>query len=193
MLLCAGLYWWGGNAPGLRGWSVSKNAPETQNINNRQSALPDKGQENTDGERFTCTLSIRCDTILDNLDWMDPDKLELVPSDGVIFEEKTVNFNQGESVFDVLLREMQNAGIHLEFENTPMYGSAYIEGIANIYEFDCGELSGWMYKVNDLFPNYGCSAYRLENGDRVEFVYTCDYGIDVGGSYATGNGENPNE
>lgn len=73
--------------------------------------------------------------------------------------------------------------------NTPIYNSAYIEGIGNLYEFDCGELSGWMYKVNGWFPNYGCSRYRLKSGDRVEWVYTCDLGRDVGGYYSTGNGK----
>ncbi len=72
----------------------------------------------------------------------------------------------------------------MEFEDTPIYNSAYIEGIANLYEFDCGELSGWMYKVNGWFPNYGCSRYQLKAGDKVEWVYTCDLGVDVRGYYA---------
>ena len=38
-----------------------------------------------------------------------------------------------------------------------------------------------MYKVNGVFPNYGCSKYTLKNGDVVEWVYTCDLGRDVGG------------
>ena len=135
---------------------------------------------------LTCTLSVRCDTILDNMSWLDKEKWELVPSDGVIFKEQTVEFYDGESVFDLLQREMKNSKIHMEFENTPMYNSAYIEGIGNLYEFDCGELSGWMYKVNDWFPNYGCSRYQLKQGDKVEWVYTCNLGIDVGGYYATG-------
>ena len=79
---------------------------------------------------------------------------------------------------------MKKSKIHMEFENVPLYNSAYIEGIANIYEFDCGELSGWMYKVNDWFPNYGCSRYGLKDGDRVEWVYTCNLGKDVNGYYA---------
>lgn len=134
----------------------------------------------------TCTLSVRCDTILDNLDWLDPEKVELVPEDGVIFPETEVTFYEGESVFNLLQRELRKAGIHMEFSDTPMYNSAYIEGISNLYEFDCGELSGWMYKVNDWFPNYGCSRYQLQEGDIVEWVYTCDLGIDVGGYNATG-------
>ena len=135
---------------------------------------------------YACTLSVRCDTILDNMDWLDPEKVELVPEDGVIFPATEVTFYEGESVFNVLQREMRKAGIHMEFEDTPMYNSAYIEGINNLYEFDCGELSGWMYKVNDWFPNYGCSRYQLQPGDVVEWVYTCDLGIDVGGYYAAG-------
>ena len=135
----------------------------------------------------TCTLSVRCDTILDNIGWLDPEKVELVPADGVIFPATQVTFYEGESVFNVLLREMKKAGIHMEYVNTPMYNSAYIEGINNLYEFDCGELSGWMYKVNDWFPNYGCSRYQLKDGDVIEWVYTCSLGVDVGGYYSVGS------
>ena len=137
----------------------------------------------TDKE-LTCTLSVRCDTILENIAWLDKEKVDIVPKDGVIFAEKAVTFYEGESVFNLLIREMKKNKIHMEFENTPIYNSAYIEGIANLYEFDCGELSGWMYKVNGWFPNYGCSRYQLKNGDKVEWVYTCDLGVDVGGYYA---------
>lgn len=135
-------------------------------------------------EKLTCTLSVRCDTIIKNIGWLNKEKIEIVPKDGVIFPEQNVVFYEGESVFNLLLREMKQNKIHMEFENVPLYNSAYIEGIANIYEFDCGELSGWMYKVNGWFPNYGCSRYQLKAGDKVEWVYTCNLGSDVGGSYA---------
>ncbi len=110
----------------------------------------------------------------------------MVPVNGIIFEEKSVHFNEGESVFDLLLKEMRENEIHIEFVDTPIYNNTYIEGIANFYEFDCGELSGWMYKVNGVFPNYGCSSYKLKSGDKVEWVYTCDLGKDVGGNYSAG-------
>ncbi len=141
----------------------------------------------TDKE-LSCTLSVRCDTILKNIAWLDKEKLELVPKDGVIYAEQAVTFYEGESVFNLLVREMKRNKIHIEFENTPIYNSAYIEGIGNLYELDCGELSGWMYKVNDWFPNYGCSRYRLKAGDKVEWVYSCDLGTDVGGNYSARNG-----
>ncbi len=129
-------------------------------------------------------MSVRCDTILNNIGLFDKNKLNLIQKDGVIFAEKTVTFYEGESVFNLLAREMKLNKIHFEFEKAPIYNSVYIEGIANIYEFDCGELSGWMYKVNGWFPNYGCSRYQLKEGDRVEVVYTCNLGADVGGNYA---------
>ena len=132
-----------------------------------------------DGE-FTITLSVRCDTILNNMNLLDKEKHELVPEDGVILTATTVTVYEGESVFNVLQREMKRNRIHMEFMNTPIYNSAYIEGINNLYEFDVGELSGWMYKVNGWFPNYGCSRYQLKAGDVVEWVYTCDLGRDVG-------------
>ena len=46
---------------------------------------------------------------------------------------------------------------------------------------DCGNESGWMYKVNGWFPNYGCSKYMLEDGDTIVWCYTCNgLGADVG-------------
>lgn len=134
---------------------------------------------------YTCTLSISCSTILAHPDWLNPEKAELVPEDGWILKPTTVTFQDGESVFDVLQRTCQQQSIHLEFENSPMYSTAYIEGIQNLYEFDCGELSGWMYKVNDWFPNYGCSRYQLQDGDTICWMYTCDLGVDVGGFSTT--------
>ena len=149
--------------------------------------LPVEPQDMVVGDgSFTVTLSVRCDTLLDNMHRLDKEKHELVPEDGVIFAAQTVTVYEGESVFNVLQREMRRAKIHMEFVNTPIYNSAYIEGINNLYEFDGGELSGWMYKVNDWFPNYGCSRYLLQPGDVIEWVYTCDLGRDVGGFYATG-------
>lgn len=132
------------------------------------------------------TLSVTSRTILDNMDKFNKDKLEVLPADGVIYKAQKVTFYEGESVFDVLLREMKKNKIHMEFSMTPIYNSNYIEGIHNIYEFDCGELSGWMYKVNGWFPNYGSSRYMLKDGDIVEWVYTCDLGRDVGGGTAAG-------
>ena len=140
-----------------------------------------KPQESHEKKEKTCLLSVRCDTILNNLDSLDEDKIEIIPKDGIILGEKTVPINDGDSVFDVLQRELRNNNIHLEFVKTPAFNSAYIEGIANIYEFDCGELSGWMYKVNGEIPDYGCSLYYLKDGDKVEWVYTCDLGADIGG------------
>ena len=92
-------------------------------------------------------------------------------------------------MFDVLKRVTRQRRIHMEFSFTPLYNSAYIKGIHNLYEFDCGNLSGWMYKVNGWFPNYGCSRYSLKQGDVIEWVYTCDLGRDVGGGYSAGQGE----
>lgn len=137
-----------------------------------------KNQEK--GMKLTATLYVECKTILSNLDNLADGKEVCVPESGVIFEKKEVTFEAGESVYDVLVREMKNAKIQLEANFTPVYESAYVEGINNLYEFDCGELSGWMYSVNGDFPNYGCSTYLLEDGDVIEWHYSCDLGRDLG-------------
>lgn len=133
-----------------------------------------------------CTLSIRCDTILSNMDRLEANKKELIPKDGILLAPVTVGFDGGSSVFDVLYKAVRQENIHMEFSDSPVYNSVYIEGIGNIYEFDCGDLSGWMYSVNGEFPMFGMSQYQVKDGDVIEIVYTCDMGADVGNSYDMG-------
>ena len=63
-----------------------------------------------------------------------------------------------------LVRATKEHNIHLEYQgaNDNAYKSVYIEGINHLYEFSAGELSGWMYSVNGVFPKYGCSQYTLK-------------------------------
>ena len=127
----------------------------------------------------TCTISISCKTILSNMDNLKEGKESLVPSNGVILGSTSVEISDGDSVFDILKKVTRNNGIHMEYVNTPGYDSAYIEGIGNLYEKDCGGASGWMYSVNGSRPDYGCSQYKVNDGDVIRFDYTCDLGKDL--------------
>jgi len=117
---------------------------------------------------------------------LDREKHELVPADGVIFPATKVTVYEGESVFNVLQREMRRERIHMASRFTPIYNSAYVEAINNLYEFDAGPLSGWMYRVNGWFPNFGSSRYILSPGDVIEWIYTVDLGRDIGGYFLSG-------
>ena len=131
--------------------------------------------------KMSCTIEIRCDTILNNMQDLKPGLDVYVPDSGTILPTTTITFTEGETVFDVLKRICDARGIQIEYSYTPMYGSYYVEGINNLREFDCGQQSGWMYKVNGWFPNYGCSEYILDAGDEIVWCYTCKgLGTDVG-------------
>lgn len=178
--------------PSVRETSTPAITPEVtpETVTDRPSAMPSESveavvayptEEPAEKDVNVCTLEVICSTVLNNTDRIDGEKLKLIPENGVIFQEQEVVFYEGESVFNVLVREMKKNKIHMEYANTIIYNSAYIEGINNLYEHDCGELSGWMYRVNGKFPNYGCSGYILNPGDKIEWLYTCDFGVDIGG------------
>lgn len=143
------------------------------------------------------TLSIRCDTVLDHYDRLKKELQDekYVPKDGVILAPTEYVLRKGDTVFDILRRATRHEQIQMEYQGADQNAcqSVYIEGIHYLYEFSCGELSGWMYKVNGSFPREGCSSCTLHNGDVVEFVYTCDLGRDVGGSFGNGNNNSVKE
>ena len=136
----------------------------------------------SDSPENVCSITIVCTTILDNLEKLEEGKLPYVPADGVVLAKTEVEFSPGETAFDVLQRVCSAGDIQLEFSWTPLYDSYYVEGISHLYEFDCGFESGWMYKVNENFPNYGSSSYEMKNRDDMVWCYTCvGLGTDVGG------------
>ena len=135
-------------------------------------------------ESETVKISIRCDTVLLNYADLDPalQSEEFVPPDGVILPETEYVLREGDTVFDILDRAVRYNKIQMEFQGADKnsYGSVYVRGIHYLYEFSCGPLSGWMYRVDGEFPNYGCSKYILHDGQVIEWVYTCSLGSDVG-------------
>lgn len=144
---------------------------------------PSKPNPQTPKKKYV-TISIRVDTILKNMDKLDPalNHPRYVPKNGIILKQTKYELKDGENVFDILVRATRENKIHMEYQgaNENQYGSVYIQGINHLYEFSVGSLSGWMYSVNGWYPNYGASKYKLKDGDKIEWNYTVDLGRDLG-------------
>lgn len=122
-------------------------------------------------KKETVSLVVECTDLLSNIDYLKEEKRSLVPENGIIFSKNEIEIQENESAFDVLKKELIDAGVHIEFALAPVYNSVYIEGINNIYEFDCGERSGWKYSVNGKYPPIASSDYKVKSGDKIVFTY----------------------
>ena len=129
-------------------------------------------------QRNTVTLQIRVDTAVAIGMHEDPQWAGIVPPSGVILPRTTFEFQDGDTVYDVLRQAGRAHGISISSRGTTF--GVYIEGINGLFEFDGGPLSGWMYSVNDWYPNFGAAVYFLQPGDRIEWNYTTDLGRDLG-------------
>lgn len=134
---------------------------------NIQSAASYYTPEETQGEVIgQVCLSIRCDTVAG--------RAEHIPADGVILAEKTFPLEAGDTVLDVLTRAAKANELRMDVS-----GSGYVAGIQYLYEFDYGDLSGWMYQVNGEMASVGCNQYLLQDGDVITWRYTCNMGSDL--------------
>ena len=158
-----------------------------QTNNQTKPQVTEKPQQPTEQtpKKRSVTIAIRVDTLLKNWDLLDPSlqSEKYVPQNGVILKTTTYELlSEEDTVWDVLQRATKEHKIQIEYQgaNENIYNSVYIEGINHLYEFSAGPLSGWMYKVNGVYPNYGCSQYTLQDGDVIEWHYTVDLGRDLG-------------
>lgn len=129
------------------------------------------------------TISIDCKSVLSNYSSLDESlkNTEYIPENGIILPKTAVYLTSGATALDALKAAAKEHNIQLEYTQSP--NDSYVEGINYIYEFSCGNLSGWMYKVNGNFADKGCNSLYLQDGDNIEWVYTCNLGKDVGEEY----------
>ena len=100
-----------------------------------------------------CTISIESD-----------EKAILPPAD--------VSFADGNSVLDVLKSATRRNRIQMEFTGIGM--AAYVRGIDNLYEFDKGPESGWIFYVNGSRAKEGCGTVKVGEGDEIKWVYVLE-------------------
>ena len=95
--------------------------------------------------------------------------LSIYTDEGAVLAETEIIFNEGRTVLDILKKATRDAGIHMEY--TGAGGAAYVKGIANLYEFDQGPESGWVYTVNGETRGESAGAFKPGRGDVVVWQY----------------------
>ena len=93
----------------------------------------------------TYTLSITCINAVNYANSHNMSLPAAIPSDGVILKSVTDEFNTGDSVMKVLKSTLKANGISYQITS-----GGYVRSISGLAEFDCGQGSGWMYKVNGI-------------------------------------------
>ncbi|MGN0648486.1 MAG: DUF4430 domain-containing protein [Oscillospiraceae bacterium] len=117
------------------------------------------------------TFSICCDLL------PTENQHPALPDDGNILAPTVLYFEQDATVLDALQQACTLHQLQVEIDGSDTL--AYVRGIANLYEFDYGELSGWMFLVNGETASVGCGQVPLADGDRVQWIYTLDLGRDI--------------
>lgn len=160
-----------------------KDTEKQPSAKKESNKTPAAKKEPTKKETLSCTITIRCDTILQNFEQLDQAKRDYVPKNGCLLAKTKVTFEKGATVFDMLKKICKRKKIQLEYSWTPVYNNYYVEGMGQLYEFDCGYESGWVYLVDGKQASYGCSSYKLKGGEEIVWAYTCQgQGADVTGS-----------
>lgn len=154
-----------------------------QSVDDYYSSSSDSSKNDSTAQAYA-SISIDCKTILDNYDDLDENlrNEKYVPKDGMILEKTEYPIEEGDTAFSILQKAVKDKRIQMEFQGADQnsLGSVYVQGINYLYEFSCGELSGWFYSVNGDFGNVSAADYEIKDGDYVKWQYTCNLGIDLG-------------
>ena len=153
--------------------NTAKQNNSTNQKNNDTSKSPDNSQNqttpNTPEDKYV-TITIDCKTILNNMGALPEQYKGFVPSNGMIMPTKKVKLQEGDTVFDVVVRVAKQQNIQLS------QSAGYIQSINNLTEKMFQGSGGWMYAVNGSYASTGSNSYTLKNNDRIEWRYTCYIG-----------------
>lgn len=101
-------------------------------------------------------------------------KVSIKAIDEYWMKNKSVSIEEDFTVYDAFLEALEDSDIEQEGAKNGYIESMTKDGVT-LSEFDEGDNSGWLYKVNDELPDVGIKDYELEDGDKILFYYTQDW------------------
>lgn len=149
--------------------TTSKSSSAAKTTQKKTTPTTAKTTKKPESTVSTCTLTIECTAVLDNMSSLKAGHEKYVPDDGYILSNKKMTVSKGDTVYDVLKEACSENGIRLTASNSTF--GIYVSGINNIDEKDCEKNSGWTYWVNGNMPMVTCGKYTVNNGDEIKFSY----------------------
>ena len=104
-------------------------------------------------------------------------RMTIKADSGYWFNGSVTIRGEGATVYHALIEALAEAGMSQVGAE-----SGYVRSISKdgktLSEFDNGENSGWLYKVNGDLPDVGLTSYAIKDGDRIVWYYTDDWTLD---------------
>jgi uncharacterized repeat protein (TIGR02543 family) len=145
------------------------NAKKTEALRATGESSDTKPSDPTGSGKIHITFSLKSDTAY----WI---------------ENQPIEITEGSTVYHAFVKALKDGFTHVGA------GAGYVRSITNtrtgvkLGEFDKGQNSGWLYKVNGEQPKVGLTYYVLKDGDVVEWFYSTDYTRDDGSGSWSGGG-----
>ncbi len=92
---------------------------------------------------------------------------------GQIVPQTRVERKEGDTILDITRRVLKQKGI--QFSVTGTNSTAYVQGIDNLYEFDEGQNSGWMIRLDGALIKQSAGATPVQDGQVIYWFYTTNY------------------
>ncbi len=130
----------------------------------------------TKKSNITATVSIDCKDVLKNIKTLDKAVKKIIPKNAYFLKNYKASVEKGDTAYSLILKVAKNNNIQIDClsPQESSYNTAYVKGIGNLYEKDCGKNSGWIFYVNGVSSQVGCSDYYVKDKDVIEFTYICD-------------------
>lgn len=115
-------------------------------------------------------VTIDCLSAVEYYNELSDAKRKVMPSEGVFISGYETMLEENSTCYTALLQVCDELGLHIEHTGIP--GTEYIKGLGNLYEFDLGGESGWLYSVNGEKPAVGANGVKLESEDDLRWFYS---------------------
>ena len=121
-------------------------------------------------------------------------KVSIKAIDEYWMKNKSVTIEEDSTVYDAFMEALEDSDIEQEGAKSGYIESMTKDGVT-LGEFDEGDNSGWLYKVNGDLPDVGIKDFEVEDGDKILFYYTQDWkkDPDAGSRYEEEEEEIPEE
>lgn len=153
----------------------SKDSTSNSNINDPITIGEKKADEKA--TKVSLTIDNRMLSKKENFDKVKPEFQKYVNKDGYIIKDLAIEVYGDLSVLEILEAVGKEKNIPIVLSD--MGGMKYVSAINHLEGGLMGDMSGWLYSVNNTEATVGASEMKVKDNDKIVWAFSLDGGKDI--------------
>lgn len=134
-------------------------------------------QSNEEAKKITLSIDNRMLSEKENFDKVKPEFQKYTNEDGFIIKDLSIEVYGDPTVLEILETVSKEKDVPVVISE--MSGMKYVSAINHLEGGSMGDMSGWLYNINNEEATVGADEMKVKENDKIVWAFSLDGGKDI--------------